>query len=112
MQKDQQLEEDEVLFKAINKEETYIKAEDKASVNFAITRSNTKPLGRADSGKQKFVKLPKCKKYGCKYLTNQAFKYTNKECDKYHKKRHISHFYDSYTFLYKMQLSLEANELY
>ena len=42
MQKDEQLEEDKILFKAIKEKETCLKAESKASVNFAITKSHSK----------------------------------------------------------------------
>ena len=43
MQKDEKLEEDEVLFKAIEKEEIRIKAKHKAAANFALSKSNAKP---------------------------------------------------------------------
>lgn len=95
------LKKDEVLFKAIEEEKTRIKAEHKPFANFALTKSNTKPQERVFKGKKEFVKWPKCKKYGCKYLANQAYKYANKMCEKYDKNRHISCFYDSYTFLNK-----------
>ena len=42
IQKYEKLEEDEVLFKAIEEEETCIKAEYKASANFALTKSHAK----------------------------------------------------------------------
>lgn len=42
MQKDKKLEKDKVLFKAIEKEKSYIKDKHKASANFTLTKSNTK----------------------------------------------------------------------
>ena len=102
MRKDEQLEEDEVLFKAIEEEETRIKAESKASANFAATKSHSKPQGgAAPKGKKEFVEWPKCRKCGCKHLADQACKHANEECDKCHKKGHISRFHDSYTSLNK-----------
>lgn len=55
MQKDEKLEEDKVLFKAIKKEETWIKAEYKVFANFAITKLNTKSQRRAAKKKKEFV---------------------------------------------------------
>ena len=101
MQKDEKLEENEVLFKAIEEEKTRIKAKHKASANFASTKSNAKPKKKAAKRKKEFVEWPKCKKCGCKHLADQACKYANKQCDKYHKKRYISCFHDSYLFLNK-----------
>lgn len=43
MQKNEQLEEDKVLFKAIKEEKIYIKAKSKASTNFAAIKSHSKP---------------------------------------------------------------------
>ena len=43
MQKDEQLQEDETLFKAIEEEKTRIKAKSKASVNFATIKLHFKP---------------------------------------------------------------------
>ena len=40
MQNDKKLEEDDVLFKAIEEEETRIKVDHRASENFASTESN------------------------------------------------------------------------
>ena len=99
MRKDEKLEEDEVLFKAIEEEETRIKAEHKASANFASTKSNAKPKGGASKGKKEFVEWLKCKKCGCKHLADQACKHANEECDRCPKKGHISRFHDSYTSL-------------
>lgn len=42
MQKNKKLEEDEVLFKAIEEEKTCFKAEHKTSANFTLTKSNAK----------------------------------------------------------------------
>ena len=101
MQKAEKLEEDEVLFKAIEEEETCIKAEHKTSANFASTKSNAKPKRGTTKEKKKFVEWPKCKKCGCKHVANQACKHVNDKCDKCHKKKQIACFYDSYTFLNK-----------
>lgn len=101
MQKDEKLEKDEVLFKAIEKEETHIKAEHNASANFALTRSNIKSQRRAFKDKKEVIEWPKCKKYGCKHLANQVCKHANEECEKCHKKGHISLFYNSYSSLNK-----------
>ena len=105
MQKDEKLEENKVLFKAIEEEETRIKAKYKASANFASTKSNAKFKRRASKEKKKFVKWPKYKKCGCKHLADQAYKHANKKCDKCHKKCHISCFHDSYTSLNKRKTS-------
>ena len=61
MRKDEKLEEDEVFFKAIEEEETRIKAEHKTSANFASTKSNAKPKGGASKEKKEFVEWPTCK---------------------------------------------------
>ena len=79
MQKDKKLKEDKVLFKAIEKEETYIKAKHKASANFALTKSNAKSKRKASKEKKEFVKGPKCKKYSCNHLIDQVYKHTNKK---------------------------------
>ena len=55
MQKDEKLEEDKVLFKAIEEEETRIKAKYKASADFALIKSNAKPQEGAAKGKKEFV---------------------------------------------------------
>lgn len=46
MQKNEKLEENEVLFKAIEEEKTRIKAKHKVSANFALIKSNAKPSER------------------------------------------------------------------
>lgn len=56
MQKDKQLEKDEVLFKAIKEEKSCIKAKHKAFANFSITKSNAKSKERDFNKKQEFVK--------------------------------------------------------
>ncbi len=89
------LEEDDDLFKAIEDEETPIKADHRASVNFASTKSNAKPQGRAAKGKKKFVGWPKCRKCVCKHLADKICKHANRDCDKCHKKGHISRFHYS-----------------
>ena len=109
MRKAEKLEEDEVWFKAIEEEETCIKAEHKASTNFASTKSNAKPKGGASKEKKEFVDWPKCKKCGCKHLAGQACKHANEECDKCHKKGHISRFHDSYTSLNKEKTLERSN---
>lgn len=101
MQKDEKLEEDEILFKAIEEKKTHIKTKYKAFVNFTMTKSNAKPQERAAKGEKEFVEWPKDKKCGCKHLANQVCKYADKKCDKYYKKRYITRFHDSYTFLNK-----------
>lgn len=47
MQKNKKLEKDKVLFKAIEKEKTCIKAKYKAFANFIIVKSNDKSKKRA-----------------------------------------------------------------
>ena len=102
MQKDEQLEEDRVLFKVIMEKETRIKVESKASANFATKKSYSKSQGGvAPKVKKEFVEWPKCRKCSCKYLADQACKHANEEYDKCHKKKHISRFHDSYTSLNK-----------
>ena len=58
MQKDEKLEEDKVWFKVIEEEETCIKAEHKASANFTLTKSNSKPKRRVLQEKKEFVEWP------------------------------------------------------
>ena len=53
--KDEKLEKDKVLFKAIEEEETCIKVEHKVSANFALIKSNAKSKKRASKEKKKFV---------------------------------------------------------
>lgn len=56
MQKDKQLEKIKVLFKAIEEEETCIKAKSKASANFAVTKLYSKPQeGVVPKRKKKFI---------------------------------------------------------
>lgn len=84
IQKDEKLEDDEILFKAIEEEETQMKAEQKASANFASAKS--KSQGNAPN----FTERPNmCKKCGCKHLTDLACRHANDKCDKCHKKRGI-----------------------
>ncbi len=101
VQKDKKLEEDDVLFKAIEEEETRIKADHRASANFASTKSNAKPQGRAAKEKKEFVEWPKCRKFGCKHLADKICKHANEDFDKCHKTRHIFCFHDSYISLSK-----------
>ena len=73
MQKDEQLEEDKVLFKAIVEEETRIKAESKASANFATTKLHSKSQrSAAPKGKKEFVEWPKCRKCRYKHLADRT----------------------------------------
>lgn len=95
MQKDEKLEKNKVLFKFIEEKKTRIKVKYKISTNFASIMSNTISKRGASKRKKEFLKWPKYKKYGCKYLADQVCKYTNDECDKYYKKGYISQFHDS-----------------
>lgn len=52
-------------------------------------------------GKKKCVEWLQYKKYDCKYWAELAYKHIIEECDKCHRKMHISCFYDSYTSLNK-----------
>ena len=100
MRKDEQLEEDKTYFKAIEKKKTRIKAESKAYANFAVTKSYSKPQGGVTPKRQKkFVEWPKCRKCKFKGLADQTCKHANEECDKCHKKGHISRFHDSFSSL-------------
>lgn len=99
--KGKKLEEDKVLFKAIEEEKTCMKAKYKASTNFASTKWNNKPKEGSSKRNKEFVKWPKCKKCGCQHVTNPAYKNANEKCDKYDKKDYISYFHNSYTCLYK-----------
>lgn len=103
MRTDKKLEDDEVLFKAIEEEKTRMKVEQKASANFASTKSKS----QGNSEKKTFSEWPKCKKCGCKHLQDTACRHVDDKCDKCHKKGHISRFHDSYTSLNKS--SLEAS---
>ena len=95
IRKDEKLDEDNVLFKAIEEEETNIKTDYRASADFVSTKLNAKPQRRAARRKKDVVKWLKCKKCGCKYLASRICKHSNEECDRYHKRIHISRFYDS-----------------
>lgn len=55
MQKDEKLEEDEILFKVIEEKKTHIKAKYKAFVNFTMIKSNAQSQERAAKGEKKFV---------------------------------------------------------
>ncbi len=101
MRKDKKLEEDDVLFKVIEEEETRIKADHRTSANFASTKSNAKPQGGAAKGKKEFVEWPKCRKCGCKHLVDKICKHANEDCDKCHNRGHIFRFHDSYISLTK-----------
>ncbi len=99
MRKDKKLEKDDILFKAIEEEETRIKADHRGSAKFASTKSNVKPQGWAAKGKEEFVGWPKCGKFGSKHLADKICKHANKDCNKCHKRRHISRFHDTYISL-------------
>ena len=99
MQTNKKLEDDEILFKAIKEEETRMKAEQKASANFASAKSQSRTQGKSFKKKKEFSDWPKCRKCGCKHLANKAYKYAKEKCDKCYKKDHISCFHDSYIFL-------------
>lgn len=47
----EKLEENNILFKTIDKKETYIKAKHKAFINFALIKSNAKHKKRASKKK-------------------------------------------------------------
>lgn len=68
--------------------------------NFASIKSNTKSKKEL-LRRKKFIKWLKYKKYDCKYLADQTYKYVIEKYDKCHKKEYISQFYNSYTFLNK-----------
>ncbi len=101
IRRDKKLEEDGVIFRAIEEEETRIKADHRASANFTSTKSNAKPQHGAATGKKEFVEWPKCRKCGCKHLTDKICKHANEDFDKCHKRGHISCFHDSYISLNK-----------
>lgn len=86
------------MFKAIKEKKTCIKAQNKASANFASIKSNAKPKRQISKEKKKFFEWPKSKKCGYKHLANQVCKNVNDKYDKCHKKGHIAHFHDIYTF--------------
>ena len=62
MGKNKELEKDKVLFRAIEEEETCIKAKHKFLANFLKIKSNAKPQGKTYNGKKAFVRWSKCKK--------------------------------------------------
>ncbi len=95
IRKDKKLEEDDILFKAIEEEKTRINANHRASANFASTKSNAKPQGGAAKEKNECGEWFKCRKCGCKHLADKICKHPKEDCDKFHK-RHILRFYDSY----------------
>ncbi|MCJ1464764.1 hypothetical protein MMC07_003377 [Pseudocyphellaria aurata] len=99
MRTNEKLEDDEILFKAIEEEETWMKVEQKASANFAKPLS--KSQGTPKETKKKFTEWPKCKKCGCKHLPEVTCRHADKTCDKCHKKGHISRFHDNYTAVNK-----------
>ncbi len=111
MRKEEKLEDDDVLFKAIDEEETHIKADNKTSANFGSTKSNAKPQGGAAKGKKEFIEWPKCRKCGCKHLADKIFKDANEDCDKCHKKEHISRLRDNYISLNKGKTSERSARL-
>lgn len=92
------LDDDETLFKAIEEEETRMKAEQKAFEKFASAKDQSKTQDKEKKEKKtEFKDWPKFKKCGCKHLANKASKHANEECDKCHEKGHIARFHDSYT---------------
>ena len=95
MRTDEKLEDNETLFKAIEEEETRMKAEQKASANFAAAKSRSRDTTST------FTDWPKCKRCGCKHPAEAACRHANLECDKCHTKGHIARFHDSYTSLNK-----------
>lgn len=101
MQKKEKLEEIKVLFKAIQEKKTCIKIEYQASTNFGSTKSYVKLQRGVEKEKKPFIDWPKYKKYSCKHPANHGSKYANKNYKKYHKKRYISWFHNSYTSLNK-----------
>ncbi len=101
IRKDKKLEEDDVLFKAIEEEETRIKVNHRASANFASIKSSAKPQGEATKGKKEFVEWPEYRKCGCKLLVDKIYKHANEEYDKSQRRGHIFRFNDRYIFLNK-----------
>ncbi len=53
--------------KAIEEEDTRIKADHRTSANFASTKSSTRLQGGAAKEKKEFIEWPKCRKCGCKH---------------------------------------------
>ncbi len=64
VRKEEMLGEDDDLLKAIEKEETRIKADHRASANFASTKSSAKPQRATTKEKKEFFEWPKCRKCG------------------------------------------------
>lgn len=94
MRKDKKLEEDEALFKAIEEEETRIVTEQKASANFATTKSH---YSRSqEGGKEDLTEWPLCKKCACKHPSDRTCRHAEDECYRCHVKGHISRFHDLY----------------
>ena len=101
------------MFEAIEEEETHIKAKSKTSTNFPITKSDFKSQRiEALKGKTVFVEYPKYSEYDCKYFANQLYNHAYKECNKCHKNRHSSHFYNSYTLLNKKKSLKESGNIF
>ncbi len=94
--KGKKLKEDDVLFKAIEEEETRIKTDHRAFANFASKKSSAKPRVRAAKAKKEFFEWLKCRKCSCKDLSDKIFKHANEECNKYYKRGHVSHFHNRY----------------
>ncbi len=101
MRKDKKLEKNDVLFKAIEEEKTCIKVDYKASASIASTKSNAKLQSGGAKERKEFVEWSKCKKCGHKHLADKICKHANENCDKFHKKKHILCFHDSYISLNK-----------
>ncbi len=66
IRKHEKWKEDNVLFKANEEEETYIKADHRASANFGSRKSNGKLQEGAAKVKNEFVHWPKYRKCACK----------------------------------------------
>ncbi len=99
IRKDKKLEVDDILFKVIKEEETYIKVDHTASANFASTKSNAKPQCGAAQRTKKCVNWPKCWKWGCQHLAYKICKHANEKCEKCYKRIHIFYFHVSYICL-------------
>ncbi len=91
--KNAKLDNYEPIFKAVEKEKTQIKADQKTSANFTDVKCHTK-LQRARPRKKKYVEGPKCKKYDCKHLLNKVYKHAYKKCENCRKKCHRNLIYD------------------
>lgn len=97
MRKDKKLEENEALFKAIEEEETRIVTEQKASANFASTKSHYSRSQEGGKGEQ--TEWPLCNKCACKHPSNRICRHAEDECYKCHRQDHISRFHDLYVTL-------------